>query len=171
MSSEQLPLTFRTVIGRKLALRGAALSTTVAIVAASARAADAYFWVAIGGAIGSMARHWNTVVANALFGVGFPWGTLFINILGSFVIGFFFAITGPSGRLDASVNARLFVMTGILGGYTTFSAFSLQTLSLFQEGAWLRSGAYVAASVVICLIAVWAGFALAIAVSGAGERP
>jgi fluoride exporter len=125
-----------------------------------------YVWIAIGSALGGMARHWCTLVATALFGTAFPWGTLFINILGSFVIGFFFAITGPDGRLDVSLDTKLFVMTGICGGYTTFSAFSLQTLSLFQDGAWLRGGAYIAASVALCLIAVWAGYALAMVING-----
>ena len=101
-----------------------------------------------------------------LFGAGISVGYAVINILGSFVIGFFFALAGPGGRLDVPLDARLFVMTGICGGYTTFSAFSLQTLSLFQDGAWLRGGTYVAASVVLCLIAVWAGYALAMVING-----
>jgi fluoride exporter len=161
MPSEQLSFKGPTAIGRKLAVRGGALSAAVAMIAASAQAADAYFWVAIGGAIGSMARHWSTAVGNVLFGAAFPWGTLLINIIGSFVIGFFFAITGPDGGFDAPLSARLFVMTGICGGYTTFSAFSLQTLTMFQDGAWLRGGGYVIASVVLCLIAVWLGHAAA----------
>ena len=169
MPSEQLSFKGSSAIGRKLALRGGALFTAVAMIAASAQAADAYFWVAIGGAIGSMARHWSTVVANVLLGAVFPWGTLLINIIGSFVIGFFFAITGPDGRFDAPLSARLFVMTGICGGYTTFSAFSLQTLTLFQDGAWLRGGGYVIASVLLCLIAVWAGYAAATAFSIASK--
>ncbi len=126
----------------------------------------AYVWIAIGSALGGMARHWCTLMATAWFGTRFPWGTLGINILGSFVIGFFFALTGPQGRYDASVNTKLFVMTGICGGYTTFSAFSLQTLSLFQDGAWVRGGGYIVASVVLCLIAVWAGYALAVLING-----
>jgi fluoride exporter len=129
-----------------------------------------YLWIAIGSALGGAARHWCTMVATAWFGATFPWGTLFINILGSFVIGLFFAVTGPQGRFDVPLDAKLFVMTGVCGGYTTFSAFSLQTLSLFQDGAWLRGGAYIAASVVLCLIAVWAGYLLAMAINGpAGE--
>ncbi len=129
----------------------------------------AYVWIAIGSALGGMARHWCALVGTAWFGTRFPWGTLGINILGSFVIGFFFALTGPEGRYEASVNTKLFVMTGICGGYTTFSAFSLQTLSLLQEGAWLRGGGYVLMSVALCLIAVWAGYALALAISGTAE--
>jgi fluoride exporter len=125
-----------------------------------------YMWIAIGSALGGMARHWCTMAGTAWFGAAFPWGTLFINIFGSFVIGLFFALTGPEGRFDASLNARLFVMTGLCGGYTTFSAFSLQTLSLFQDGAILRGSGYVAASVVLCLLGVWAGYALATALNG-----
>lgn len=166
MPSEQKGL---ATIGRKFVLRSGVLSAAVAMIAASAQAADAYFWVAIGGAVGSMARHWSTAAANVLFGASFPWGTLLINIIGSFVIGFFFTITGPDGRFDAPLSARLFVMTGICGGYTTFSAFSLQTLTLFQDGAWLRGGGYVIASVVLCLIAVWVGSAAAAAFSAASK--
>jgi fluoride exporter len=125
-----------------------------------------YMWIAIGSALGGMARHWCTMAGTAWFGAAFPWGTLFINIFGSFVIGLFFALTGPEGRFDASLNARLFVMTGLCGGYTTFSAFSLQTLSLFQDGAILRGSGYVAASVALCLLGVWAGYALATALNG-----
>jgi CrcB protein len=168
MSSERLSLKVPTAIG-KLAGRGGALSAAVAMAAASAQAADAYFWVAIGGAIGSMARYWCTSVADMLFGAAFPWGTLLINIIGSFLIGFFFAITGPEGRFDAPVSARLLVMTGICGGYTTFSAFSLQTLTMFQDGAWFRGGSYIVASMVLCLIAVWAGYAAASAFSTVSE--
>lgn len=75
------------------------------------------------------------------------------------MIGFFFAITDPDGRFDAPLNARLFVMTGIHGGYTTFSAFSLQMLTMLQDGAWIRTGSYVVASVALCLAAVWIGYA------------
>ncbi len=159
MHSEQLSSNVQAAVGRKLVLRGGALSAAVAMIVASAQEADAYFWIAVGGAIGSMARHWSTSIGALLFGASFPWGTLLINIIGSFVIGFFFSITGPNGQFDASVNARLFVMTGICGGYTTFSAFSLQTLTMIQNGAWLRGGIYVAASVVLCLFAVWGGYA------------
>ncbi|MBO0752184.1 MAG: fluoride efflux transporter CrcB [Bradyrhizobiaceae bacterium] len=125
-----------------------------------------YMWIAIGSALGGMARHWCTMAGAAWFGAAFPWGTLFINIFGSFVIGLFFALTGPEGRFDVPLDARLFVMTGLCGGYTTFSAFSLQALSLFQDGAVLRGIAYVAASVVLCLFGVWAGYALATVLNG-----
>lgn len=128
-----------------------------------------YLWIALGSALGGMARHWCTMAGAAWFGVAFPWGTLFVNILGSFVIGLFFALTGPYGRLNVPLDARLFVMTGFCGGYTTFSTFSLQALTLFQDGAWLRGSAYIVASVVLCLIGAWAGYAIAMVVNGAIE--
>src|SRR5258708_22942887 len=90
----------------------------------------AYLWVAIGSALGGVARHWCTLVATKWLGTAFPWGTLFINILGSFVIGLFFTLTGVDGRFDATANAKVFVMVGICGGCTTFSACSLQRLRL-----------------------------------------
>jgi fluoride exporter len=108
-------------------------------------------------------------LATAWFGAKFPWGTLFINISGSFVIGFFFAISGPNGRFDASTNVKIFVMTGLCGGYTTFSAFSLQTLSLFQQGDWFRGSGYIGASVLLCVVGVWAGYALATAINPASS--
>jgi CrcB protein len=128
-----------------------------------------YLWVAIGSALGGMARHWCSLAAAKWFGAAFPWGTLGINILGSFIIGLFFTLTGVDGRFEASADARVFVMVGICGGYTTFSAFSLQTLLLAQEGEWLRAGGYIAASVVLCLIGVWGGHAIAHAMNAAGS--
>lgn len=128
----------------------------------------AYLWIAIGSALGGVARHWCTVTSVRLLGATFPWGTLFINVLGSFVIGLFFTLTGVGGRIEVSNDVKLFVMVGICGGYTTFSAFSLQTLALFQEGEWGRGSAYIAASVALCLIAVWGGHALA-AICNAAE--
>lgn len=121
-----------------------------------------YFWVAVGGAIGSVARFWFTGVAARLFGETFPWGTLLINILGSMVIGFFVALTSPEGgRYIVDPNIRAFVTVGLCGGFTTFSAFSLQTLVLMQEGEWLHAGGYIVGSVVLCLVAVWLGYILA----------
>ena len=116
-----------------------------------------YLWIAIGGALGSVARYWCAIVASRLFGEAFPWGTLIVNIVGSFIIGFFATLTGPDGRFVAGTLVRQFVMIGICGGYTTFSAFSIQTLDLIQDGEWLRAGANIVGSVVLCLIAVWLG--------------
>jgi CrcB protein len=121
----------------------------------------AYIWVALGGALGTTARYWLSGVVARSFGETFPWGTLIINVTGSFVIGFFGALTGPDGRLFVGSTARQFVMIGMCGGYTTFSSFSLQTLNLMNDGEWLRAGANIGMSVVLCMIAVWAGVILA----------
>jgi CrcB protein len=116
-----------------------------------------YVWIAIGSALGGVARYGcSSLVAN-WFGQSFPWGTLLVNVLGSFVIGFFATITGPDGRLMAPGDVRQFVMVGLCGGYTTFSSFSLQTLTLAQDGDYVRAGLNVGGSVALCLLAVWLG--------------
>ncbi|HWA25675.1 MAG TPA: fluoride efflux transporter CrcB [Lacunisphaera sp.] len=120
-----------------------------------------YLLIALGGAFGSVSRFWLSGVVANHFGETFPWGTLVINATGSFIIGFFFTLTGPDGRLYVGSNGRQFFMTGVCGGYTTFSSFSLQTLNLVHEGEWLRAGGYVAGSVLCCLVAVWLGHVLA----------
>jgi CrcB protein len=120
-----------------------------------------YLWVALGGALGSVARFWMTNAVAALTGPRFPWGTILINIVGSFVIGLFAFLTTPVGRFPASFDMRAFVLVGICGGYTTFSAFSLQTLELARNGDWLAVAGNIVLSVVLCLAAVWSGYALA----------
>jgi CrcB protein len=124
-----------------------------------------YVWVAIGGALGTTARFFVSGFVARQIGETFPWGTLLINVSGSFIIGFFATLTGPNGRGYVGSNARQFFMTGICGGYTTFSSFSLQTLNLAHDGEWLRAGANAGLSLALCLIAVWAGFVLATAVN------
>jgi CrcB protein len=119
-----------------------------------------YAWVALGGALGTLARFWMANAVAAATGPAFPWGTLGINVIGSFVIGLFAALTGPGGRLDVASDARIFVMIGLCGGFTTFSSFSLQTLMLVQDGHALRAGAYVVGSVALCLAFVWLGWLL-----------
>jgi len=116
-----------------------------------------YVWIAFGGALGSVARFGCFSLAARWFGETFPWGTLIINVVGSFVIGFFATMTGPDGRVLVAPDVRQFVMVGICGGYTTFSSFSLQTLNLMRDGDMLRAGANVVGSVVLCLVAVWLG--------------
>jgi CrcB protein len=120
-----------------------------------------YLWVAVGGALGSVARFACSSLIAGWFGQTFPWGTLVINVLGSFVIGFFATLTGPDGRVLVSGDVRQFVMVGICGGYTTFSSFSLQTLNLAQDGEMVRAGLNVVGSVVLCLVSVWIGYAAA----------
>ncbi|SRR5579885_2484773 len=124
-------------------------------------ALQSYLWIMLGSALGGGARYWLSGIVANLFGETFPWGTLVVNVTGSFVIGFFNTLTGPDGRILVGGTARQFVMIGICGGYTTFSSFSLQTLSLAQDGEWLSSGANIGLSVVLCLIAVWLGHLLA----------
>lgn len=116
-----------------------------------------YIWVGLGGALGSVARFWASGVVARHFGESFPWGTLIVNVTGSFAIGFLSTATGPDGRWLAGPSARQFVMLGICGGYTTFSSFSIQTLNLARDGEFLRAGANALFSVVLCLAAVWLG--------------
>jgi CrcB protein len=117
----------------------------------------AYLWIAIGGALGSVARFWFSGIVARHFGETFPWGTLVVNVTGSFVIGFFATATGTDGRWLVKPGFREFFMVGICGGYTTFSSFSWQTLNLAQDGEWLYAGANVVFSVISCLGAVWLG--------------
>ena len=125
----------------------------------------AYFWIAIGSALGGVARYWCSGVAARLIGETFPWGTLIVNVVGSFIIGFFATLTGPDGRIFANTLTRQFVMIGICGGYTTFSSFSIQTLELVRDGEWLAAGGNIVGSVVLCLVAVWIGHVLAVALN------
>jgi CrcB protein len=116
-----------------------------------------YLCIAIGSALGGAARYWCSGFVADHFGQTFPWGTMVVNIAGSFIIGFFATLTGPDGRLLVGTTARQFVMVGICGGFTTFSSFSLQTLNLARDGEWLRAGANIGLSVVLCLLAVGLG--------------
>jgi CrcB protein len=120
-----------------------------------------YFWIALGSGIGGVARFACADFAAWLLGNTFPWGILLINALGSFVIGFFFTYTGPDGRLLVSSTTRQFVMTGLCGGYTTFSSFSLDTLNLLRDQRLLAAGANIVLSVAACLLFVWVGHVVA----------
>src|SRR4051794_7876341 len=120
-----------------------------------------YLWVAAGSALGGVGRYGFGLLAARLWGEAFPWGTIAINVVGSFIIGFFATLTVPDGVLPASANLRTFVMVGICGGFTTFSSFSLQTLSLARDGNWLGVMGNVVLSVVLCLPAGTLGHAAA----------
>jgi CrcB protein len=113
--------------------------------------------IAAGGALGSMLRYWCSFLIARTFGETFPLGTLFVNVVGSFLIVLFAEVTGPDGRLLVSSLARQFVMVGIFGGYTTFSSFSLQTLNLALNNEWEPALANVALSLLLCLLGAWLG--------------
>jgi CrcB protein len=120
----------------------------------------AWVAVAVGGAIGSVGRFWLATVMTALTGPRFPWGTLLINVLGSFVIGLVAGITLTPGRVGMHPDVRIFLMTGVCGGFTTFSAFSLQTLELMQSGDVVPALGYAVGSVVLCVLATYGGWLL-----------
>jgi CrcB protein len=114
--------------------------------------------VALGGAVGAVARYWVSGMVYRLTGPGFPWGTLVVNLVGCFLIGVVIVVlesTIQSGAIRAAVAI------GFLGAFTTFSTFSYETLALLQDGDWLRAGAYVTGSVMVGLLAVAAGFGAA----------
>src|SRR4030095_12446567 len=110
-----------------------------------------YFWIAVGGALGTVARFWFSGLIARQAGDAFPWGTLFVNVSVSLVIGFVASYFGPESRFLGGASVREFVMIGILGGYTTFSAFSLQTLNLAREGNWLAAGGCALAPLCLCM--------------------
>ncbi|HEY0327021.1 MAG TPA: fluoride efflux transporter CrcB [Allosphingosinicella sp.] len=118
-----------------------------------------YFLVFIGAGIGGALRHGVNRLSLASFGPGFPWGTLFVNVAGGLVVG---AIAGlMAEKVTGSQELRLFLTTGLLGGFTTFSAFSLEVALMWQRGEHGAALAYSLASVVISVGAVFAGLALA----------
>jgi CrcB protein len=118
-----------------------------------------YILVALGGAIGSLARAWVGVTAVRLVGASFPWGTMVINVAGSLLIGIVAATALSPTRTLFTQEVRIFVMVGICGGFTTFSSFSLQTFELLREGRPAAALANVALSVILCVVATAAGYA------------
>jgi len=125
----------------------------------------AYLWVALGGALGSVARFALSNAMVLLTGPAFPWGTLLIKVIGSFVISFFGMRTGTGDRFGLPYETRIFVTVGICGGFTTFSSFSLQTVDLMRAGHPGRAAVYMAASVILCLAACALGFLSAAALN------
>lgn len=113
--------------------------------------------VALGGAIGASLRYLTNVGALRLFGPGFPWGTMIVNVLGSFLMGVLFVVLAQKGGMRAAP----FLMTGVLGGFTTFSAFSLDAVTLWERGAAAAAFGYVAGSVILSLAALGAGMIVA----------
>src|SRR6476659_119677 len=114
-----------------------------------------YGYIAAGSVLGGVARYLLSLLIELI--PGFPWATLFVNVTGSFIIGFYAALSGPDGRLFASAQQRQFVTTGFCGGYTTFSTFSLETFRLFQAGDTRTALVNIAASIGASLLAVWLG--------------
>jgi CrcB protein len=110
--------------------------------------------VFVGGGLGAVARHGINRAGLALLGPGFPWWTLAVNVAGSFVIGL---LAGLFGAWETGHNMRLFLITGMLGGFTTFSAFSLDALTLWERGAFQQAGLYVLGSVILSLLAAAVG--------------
>ena len=117
----------------------------------------AYFWVGLGGALGSTARFWLSLFVDGRVGSKFPWGTFLVNVIGSFVIGALAAVADQPGRFSLSPAMRQLLMVGICGGFTTFSSFSIQTLELMRGGQPLYAAANIVGSVLLCLLAVWGG--------------
>jgi CrcB protein len=124
--------------------------------------------IMLGGAIGTLARYLVSFFAMPI-SRDLPWGTILINILGSFIIGFFGTLTLSHGKFPLTENARLFVMVGICGGFTTFSSFSLQTLDLLRSGAVVRAMINVVLSVVLCVGAVTIGHLVASQLNGGAK--
>jgi fluoride exporter len=120
-----------------------------------------YLLIALGSALGGIARYWASGAIDNRIGQSFPWGTLVVNVTGSFAIGLFASLTSPEGRWLIGPYARNFFMIGICGGYTTFSSFSLQTLALAQDEEWLYAAGNAIMNLVLCLLFVWLGYTLA----------
>ena len=115
-----------------------------------------YLLVGLGSALGGMGRFWISVAIADRFGGRFPWGTMVVNVTGSFAIGILAALAGPETK--APTRSSYFFTAGVCGGYTTFSAFSLQTFNLMRDGHWAWAGANVALSILLCLLGTWAGY-------------
>lgn len=118
--------------------------------------------VAVGGALGSVGRYLTGILMTRLLGMAFPWGTLTVNIVGSFAIGFLTELVAR--KLNASMEMRLFIIVGVLGGFTTFSSFSLDTMALVERGATAAAIVYVLSSVCVSLMATFAGLGVGRAV-------
>jgi CrcB protein len=125
-----------------------------------------YLWIAIGSALGGMSRYACSRYIATWFGETFPWGTITVNVVGSFIIGFFATLTGPDGRVMVAPDFRTFVMVGFCGGYTTFSSFSLQTLELIRNRDFAEAWGNVLLSVSLCMLGVALGFVAANLLNG-----
>lgn len=118
-----------------------------------------YLAIAAGGAVGALSRYWMSGSVGQLLGQAFPFGTLSVNVLGSFLMGLFAILLTEKIPVDESV--RLGLLTGMLGAFTTFSAFAMDTLGLIESGAVIRALGYMLASVLLCIVAAWTGVLIA----------
>ena len=115
--------------------------------------------IAVGGAVGSVLRYWLSAWVHSFAGRGFPYGTLAVNVLGCLAMGFLFILLVE--RVSDNPVLRAGLLIGVLGGFTTFSSFSIETFNLIEQGAWFEAGANTVASVVVCVGATWVGVILA----------
>jgi CrcB protein len=116
-------------------------------------------WVAAGGAAGATMRYLVMIAASHLWGITFPWGTLTVNVLGSLILGVL--VEAMALTWSVSEGVRAFLVIGVLGAFTTFSTFSLDVVTLYEKGEWGFAAAYVLASVILSVLALFAGLALA----------
>ncbi len=114
--------------------------------------------VAAGGALGASLRYMAAAVTHSLMGENFPYGTMMVNVLGSLIIGYMLVLL-PDAE-DSVPFLRLLLITGVLGGFTTYSAFSIETLQLLQDGNLNKAGLNVVLTLMLCFLAVWGGFLL-----------
>ncbi len=121
-----------------------------------------FFSISLGAIVGANSRYWTNRLALRLFGPGFPYGTLAINVVGSLILGFF--MVWAMGRLTVDSRWRLFVAVGFCGGFTTFSSYAFESIALFERGQWLLAGVNILSNNVLSLTAVLVGMALARAV-------
>jgi CrcB protein len=114
-----------------------------------------YFAIAAGGALGALLRFGSSTAMHRWLGQGFPYGTLFVNVTGSFLMGFLYMLL--TSRMEVAVPWRAFFLVGLLGAFTTFSTFSMDTLQLLEKDMWLKAVLNVLSNVIVCLAAAWAG--------------
>lgn len=125
-----------------------------------------WLWIFLGSGLGGVLRYGAATVVEARWGDGFPWGTLAVNVTGSFLIGVVAALMTADGRPLLAPEPRHFVMTGLLGGFTTYSSFSLQTLALARAGEWTKAAANAGGMWVLCFAAVALGYVCAAWLNG-----
>lgn len=126
-----------------------------------------WLWIFLGSGLGGVMRFWLGIAVASRWGEAFPWGTMTVNVAGSFLIGFIAALRSEPGRPLLGDEARHFVMTGVLGGFTTYSTFSLQTLALARAGDWAKAGANAGGMFVLCFAGVALGYLCATWVNAA----